>query len=102
MDGRLMKRLLQEEDAAARRADATSEAAGTGRNAIRRAGARAAILAAAGRIFARSGLEGARTDAIARSAGVNKAMLYYYFRSKDLLYLAVLEEHFVEFHRRAM
>ena len=54
------------------------------------------------RIFARSGLDGARTDAIAAAAGVNKAMLYYYFKSKDLLYSAVLENHFKEFHRRAM
>jgi TetR/AcrR family transcriptional regulator len=97
-----MKRLQQTKSRAARRAHAAIEARDTGRNAKRRAGARAAILAAAGRIFARAGLEGARTDAIARSAGVNKAMLYYYFRSKDRLYLAVLEEHFVEFHRRAM
>src|ERR1035437_9073782 len=102
MDGQSMKSLLQTKGRAARRTKAAIEAAGTGRNAKRRAGARAVILAAAGRIFARLGLEGARTDAIARSAGVNKAMLYYYFRSKDLLYLAVLEEHFVEFHRRAM
>src|SRR5258707_1039188 len=63
---------------------------------------RDAILAAASRIFARSGLDGARTDAIAAAAGVNKAMLYYYFKSKDLLYFAVLENHFKEFHRRAM
>jgi TetR/AcrR family transcriptional regulator len=102
MDGRSMKRLLQTKGRVAERAHARSKPAVTGRNAKRRAGARAAILAAAGRIFASSGLEGARTDAIARSAGVNKAMLYYYFRSKDLLYLAVLEEHFMEFHRMAM
>lgn len=63
---------------------------------------RAAILRAAERIFADVGLEGARTDAIARAAGVNKAMLYYYFRSKAGLYGAVLEEHVKEFHRRAL
>ena len=63
---------------------------------------RAAILAAAESVFARTGLEGARTEAIASAAGVNKAMLYYYFRSKDLLYAAVLENHMKEFHRRAM
>ena len=97
-----MKQLRQGKGPAARSAREARSDTGAGRNAKRRAGARAAILAAAGRIFARSGLEGARTDAIARSAGVNKAMLYYYFRSKDLLYLAVLEEHFAEFHRLAM
>jgi len=51
---------------------------------------RAAILAAAERVFARSGLAGARTDLIADEAGVNKALLYYYFQSKEKLYLAVL------------
>jgi TetR/AcrR family transcriptional regulator len=63
---------------------------------------RSAILAAAARNFARAGLGGARTEAIAAAAGVNKAMLYYYFKSKDLLYAEVLESHFKEFHRRAM
>ena len=42
---------------------------------------RAAILRAAERIYAESGLAGARTEAIAAAAGVNKALLYYYFRS---------------------
>ena len=43
----------------------------------RRDESRAKILAAAGQIFARDGLAGARTDAIAAQAGVNKALLYY-------------------------
>ena len=60
------------------------------------------ILSAAERVFAQSGLEGARTESIAAAAGVNKAMLHYYFKSKDLLFLAVLEDNFKEFHRRAM
>ena len=63
---------------------------------------RAAILAAAGRVFAEAGLAGARTDAIAAAAGVNKALLYYYFRSKDRLYAAVLEDQFREFNQQAV
>jgi len=55
---------------------------------------RAAILQAAVREFAREGVAGARTDAIARSAGVNKALLYYYFKDKESLYQAVLDEVF--------
>jgi TetR/AcrR family transcriptional regulator len=55
---------------------------------------RAAILEAAVREFAREGVAGARTDAIARSAGVNKALLYYYFKDKEALYQAVLDEVF--------
>ncbi len=63
---------------------------------------RAAILAAAERAFAAQGLEGARTDAIAADAGVNKALLYYYFGSKERLYYAVLEDHLKEFNERAL
>jgi TetR/AcrR family transcriptional regulator len=55
---------------------------------------RAAILKAAVHEFAREGVAGARTDAIARSAGVNKALLYYYFKDKEALYQAVLDEVF--------
>jgi len=52
---------------------------------------RGLILQAAAEEFARSGLGGARVDRIAAEAGVNVRMLYYYFRSKDDLFLAVLE-----------
>jgi len=68
----------------------------------RSARTREAILEAAERIFAEGGLAGARTQAIAAAAGVNKAMLYYYFRSKQDLYAAVLEDHFREFNRQAL
>ena len=54
-------------------------------------GARRRILAAARQEFAASGLDGARVDRIAAAAGINKAMLYYYFGDKEALYLAVLE-----------
>ncbi len=63
---------------------------------------RKAILTAAGAEFASAGLAGARTDAIAAAAGVNKALLYYYFRSKEQLYEAVVEEHFREFNEQAL
>jgi len=55
---------------------------------------RAAILQAAARVFAEHGIAGARTDAIAREAGVNKALLYYYFKDKETLYGAVLDDAF--------
>jgi AcrR family transcriptional regulator len=44
------------------------------------------ILAAAVEEFAANGFYGARTQAIADAAGVNKAMLHYYFRTKENLY----------------
>ncbi|HEY6249951.1 MAG TPA: TetR/AcrR family transcriptional regulator [Candidatus Angelobacter sp.] len=55
---------------------------------------RAAILTAALEEFAHKGVAGARTDEIARHAGVNKALLYYYFKDKEGLYAAVLEQVF--------
>ena len=55
---------------------------------------RAAILKAAVVEFADHGIAGARTDAIAQTANVNKALLYYYFKDKDTLYEAVLDHVF--------
>jgi TetR/AcrR family transcriptional regulator len=55
---------------------------------------RAAILRAAAGEFAEHGIAGARTDAIAREARVNKALLYYYFKDKETLYGAVLDSAF--------
>ena len=55
---------------------------------------RAAILRAAAKEFAELGIAGARIDAIAREAHVNKALLYYYFTDKETLYGAVLDNAF--------
>jgi len=52
------------------------------------------ILAAAAVEFAARGFAGARVDRIARRARVNKAMLYYHFRSKQALYRTLLRRHF--------
>src|SRR3954451_14445369 len=49
------------------------------------------ILDAAIQEFASEGVAGARTDSIAQAAGVNKALLYYYFGDKEALYAATLE-----------
>jgi TetR/AcrR family transcriptional regulator len=53
---------------------------------------RTRILEAALSEFSAHGLAGGRTDQIASAAGVNKALLYYYFESKEKLYLAALEK----------
>jgi TetR/AcrR family transcriptional regulator len=50
------------------------------------------ILAAATKEFAAKGLEGARVDEIALRSRANKNMIYHYYRSKDGLFQAVLEE----------
>src|SRR6266496_6309232 len=55
---------------------------------------RAAILRAAAKEFAEHGIAGARTDAIAHAARVNKALLYHYFKDKETLYGAVLDDAF--------
>jgi TetR/AcrR family transcriptional regulator len=52
---------------------------------------RRAILDAAEIEFADKGLAGARVDVIAEESCANKRMLYYYFGSKEDLYMAVLE-----------
>ncbi len=44
------------------------------------------ILMAARQIFIDRGMDGARMQDIADAAGINKAMLHYYFRSKEKLY----------------
>jgi TetR/AcrR family transcriptional regulator len=49
------------------------------------------IVVAARKVFAQKGLAGARMDEIARVAGVNKALPYYYFRNKEELHRFVLE-----------
>src|SRR6202521_2493036 len=55
---------------------------------------RGASLPAAVREFAHEGVAGARADAIARAAKVNKALLYYSFKDKQALYGAVLDQVF--------
>ena len=50
------------------------------------------ILAVATAEFAAKGLSGARIDAIADATRTSKRMIYYYFGSKEGLYLAALEE----------
>ena len=50
------------------------------------------IVEAAMREFADKGLAGARVDEIARATRTSKRMIYYYYGSKEGLYVAVLEE----------
>src|SRR5688572_8086879 len=55
---------------------------------------RESILAAALEEFAQRGFDGAKVDRIAQHAKVNKAMLYYHFRSKGALYVEILRTQF--------
>jgi len=57
------------------------------------------IIAAARDEFSRRGFDGARVDQIARRAGVNKQLLFYYFHSKRGLFTAVLARGAAELER---
>ena len=57
------------------------------------------ILDAAEQVFALVGYAGATTQAISEQAGVTKAMIHYYFESKERLYRAVLDRILVELVR---
>ena len=63
------------------------------------AGTRDRILDVALQEFSRRGLSGARIDAIAAESGLNKGMIYYYFGSKEDLYVAALEESYRRFRQ---
>ena len=52
----------------------------------------ARLLAAAKKVFTTKGLAGARMQDIADEAGINKAMLHYYFRDKDKLFEVIFLE----------
>ncbi len=55
------------------------------------------IFDAALHVFARKGRDGARVQEIADRAGINRALLHYYFRSKGQLYEAVFAHGFQQF-----
>ena len=52
------------------------------------------ILNAAKNVFQRKGMDGSRMQEIADEASINKAMLHYYYRSKQLLFEAVFKNAF--------
>ena len=58
-------------------------------NKLKDAGAEEKILAAARKVFTTKGMAGARMQDIADEAGINKALLHYYFRDKNKLFETV-------------
>ncbi len=58
------------------------------------------IYEAARRIFILKGMDGARMQEIADEAGINKALLHYYFRSKENLFKAVFKDTFTKFFKK--
>jgi len=55
------------------------------------------ILMAAEQVFLEKGMDGARMQDIADRAGINKALLHYYFRSKEKLFNAIFISNFQQF-----
>jgi AcrR family transcriptional regulator len=64
------------------------------------AATRNALIAAGVELFAERGFDGTTTEAVARRAAVNKAMISYHFGGKAGLYAAILEEHFIALANR--
>jgi len=58
------------------------------------------IYEAARRIFILKGMDGTRMQEIADEAGMNKALLHYYFRSKENLFKAVFKDTFSKFFNK--
>ena len=57
---------------------------------------RAAITAAAARLFARHGYTGAPIAELAAACGLSKSLLYHYYGSKDAILFAVMDGHMAE------
>ena len=57
----------------------------------------ARILAAGKKVLLKKGMDGARMQDIADEAGINKALLHYYFRSKEKLFETIFMEVAAEF-----
>ncbi len=55
------------------------------------------ILEAAKKVFIQKGFDGATMQEIADVAGINKALLHYYFRKKEILFKTIFQQAFSEF-----
>ena len=92
-DTGLFTRSVQQRLGQARQASLSRRADGWRSSAIRDADrTRRKILDAARREFGMHGLQGARVEAIARRARVNKGLIFYYFQSKEELFRVLSEE----------
>jgi TetR/AcrR family transcriptional regulator len=57
------------------------------------------ILEAAMKVFTRKGFAAARTEEIAKEAGINRALLHYYYRDKQSIFNLIFETRFKEFFK---
>ncbi len=56
-----------------------------------------AILLAAGKVFTKKGYAASRMEDIAKEAGINRALLHYYFRTKEKMFVIIFEQRMTEF-----
>src|SRR5690349_17673657 len=71
---------------------------GTGVRALAAQATRESILRAAIKVFAKHGFAGGRVEQISKAAKSYDRMIYYYFGSKEALYIAALEEIYRRFN----
>lgn len=57
------------------------------------------ILDAAMKVFTKRGFAAARTEEIAKEAGINRALLHYYFRDKQTMFKLIFETRFKDFFK---
>lgn len=57
------------------------------------------ILDAAMKVFTRKGFAAARTEEIAKEAGINRSLLHYYYRDKQTMFNLIFESRFKEFFK---
>lgn len=57
------------------------------------------ILDAAMKVFTKKGFAAARTEEIAKEAGINRALLHYYYRDKQTMFNLIFESRFKEFFK---
>jgi TetR/AcrR family transcriptional regulator len=57
------------------------------------------ILDAAMKVFTRKGFSAARMEEIAKEAGINRALLHYYYRDKQTMFNLIFESRFKEFFK---
>jgi len=69
-----------------------------GARALAAQATRDAILRAATRVFAKHGFDGGRIEQISRAAKSYDRMIYYYFGSKQGLFIAVIEDQYRRFN----
>src|SRR5258706_14342013 len=79
-------------------AAATASARKPGVRELAAQATREAILRAATKVFAQRGFDGGRVEQISKAAKSYDRMIYYYFGSKEELFIAVLEEMYARFN----